>query len=393
MTDDLLRSGLSRRRLIQFGLAGGAALWAGSSVLSAGAGSRRRLVVMMLQGGVDGLSLAPPLRDADYHRLRGPLAIASPLRFTADFGLHPAMPSLARMAAAGEVRLIPAAGSPTRTRSHFTEWDVLSTGRAGETGLSTGWLNRAVAALAPSGKVAAVSLDAVATAAVAGAAPFAAWSPGLPPIGAGLSDALADLYRGDARLKGMLASNLALQRQVEEVDGGPTLPPLAARARGLGRLLARGDGPVAGFLSTGGFDTHQDQGGEHGALADRLREVDQALAALRDASAEAWAHTVVLVFTEFGRTAAVNGASGTDHGVGSAALLVGGALKRGGIVGDWPTLAPGALHEGRDLAPTLDLRAVFRGVLAEHLGLSRAVLDAQVFPGSSSLPDVRGLIA
>lgn len=391
MIPPLKTPGLSRRRLLQAGLAGGAVAWAGGAYWSgARAAERPRLAVLMMQGGLDGLSLAPPLKDARYQALRGALAVDAPLPFSADFGLHPALPELAAMAGAGQVRLAPAAASPGRSRSHFGEIEVLTSGMVRGSAADGGWLNRAVAALAPEGPVSAVSLDAVASTAVAGEALFGAWAPGAPAIG-DLAQPLHTLYRDEPQLRALLSVASRTERLAAGAADGPPLPEVAVRARALGRMFRQEDGPVVGFISHGGFDTHQHQGGARGRLADRLSELDQALAALREGAGPAWARTVVVVFTEFGRTAAVNGSGGTDHGVASTALVLGGAVRSGGLIGDWPTLEPGRLYEGRDLAPTLDLYALFKGVLAEHWGLTRAQLES-VFPASAARP-LAGLIA
>lgn len=125
----------------------------------------------------------------------------------------------------------------------------------------------------------------------------------------------------------------------------------------------------------------------------RLTGLDQLVSGLKDGLAEDWSRTVVVVATEFGRTARTNGTQGTDHGTGSSLLLAGGALRRGGLIGDWPTLADNRLFEGRDLAPTLDVRSVFKGALRDHMGVDRAALDSQVFPGSAAeAPTMNGLV-
>jgi uncharacterized protein (DUF1501 family) len=132
------------------------------------------------------------------------------------------------------------------------------------------------------------------------------------------------------------------------------------------------------------FDTHVNQGGATGLLATRLYALDRTIAGLHDGLQQGWAQALAVVVTEFGRTAAVNGTGGTDHGTASAALLLGGALKPGGIVGDWPTLGEGRLHEGRDLAPTLDVRGLFKAVLRDHYGVESSALEGQIFPDSAS---------
>lgn len=148
-------------------------------------------------------------------------------------------------------------------------------------------------------------------------------------------------------------------------------------------------GPQVAAISLDGFDSHANQAG---LLNTRLAYMDAVLDGIHAGLGPEWKNTVVVVATEFGRTARVNGTNGTDHGTASTALLLGGALKKGGIVGDWPTLKTSALFENRDVAPTLDMRGLFKGVLAEHMGLERAVLEKAVFPDSAAARPVSGLV-
>jgi uncharacterized protein (DUF1501 family) len=127
-------------------------------------------------------------------------------------------------------------------------------------------------------------------------------------------------------------------------------------------------------------------------LAARLTGLDTAIDALRVELGDAWKQTAVLVATEFGRTVAINGTRGTDHGTGACAFLVGGAVKGGRVIADWPGLASSNLYQGRDLNPTLDLRSVCKGVLGEHMGVGEAQLEATIFPESRSAKRVEGLI-
>jgi uncharacterized protein (DUF1501 family) len=148
-------------------------------------------------------------------------------------------------------------------------------------------------------------------------------------------------------------------------------------------------GPTVAAISLDGFDSHANQAG---LLTARLAYLDAVLDGVHTGLGPEWKNTVVVVATEFGRTARVNGTGGTDHGTASTALLLGGALKPGGIVGDWPTLKQQALYESRDVAPTLDMRGLFKGVLAEHMGVDRAALDGGVFPNSAAAKPVLGLV-
>jgi len=156
-------------------------------------------------------------------------------------------------------------------------------------------------------------------------------------------------------------------------------------------FLRQEDGPRVAVFDTTGWDTHANEGGAEGQLAGRLKALDAGLAQLKDALGPAWSDTAVLLVTEFGRTAAVNGTRGTDHGTAAAAFLVGGAVAGGRVVADWPGLSQRALYQGRDLNATLDLRSVFKGVLAEHLGVAPRALEEQVFPESAAAKALRGL--
>jgi len=158
------------------------------------------------------------------------------------------------------------------------------------------------------------------------------------------------------------------------------------------RLMARADGPRIAAMNLDGWDTHIGQGFGRGRIARQLATLDSVIAALRDGLAPVWAQTAVLIVTEFGRTVRINGSAGTDHGTGTVVLLLGGAVRGGHVLGDWPGLAPERLFEARDLAPTTDLRAVFKGVLADHLGVASRALEEDVFPGSAMAPPLRGLL-
>jgi len=157
--------------------------------------------------------------------------------------------------------------------------------------------------------------------------------------------------------------------------------------------LARPDGPRIGALAFDGWDTHANEGAMSGRLAMLLGALDGAIAAAETSMGPAWRETVIAIVTEFGRTARINGTNGTDHGTGTVALLAGGALKGGRVVADWPGLKEANLHEKRDLKATTDLRAVLKGLLRDHLRVDEAALASKVFPESSAVKPVTGLLA
>ena len=229
-----------------------------------------------------------------------------------------------------------------------------------------------------------------------GPAATESWSPGgRSNGGAGrIAAALQELYRDDPMLLSALASGLATEAQAEGLGAGAVK---AGDTRGFafttGRFLSAPDGPSIAVLSLDGYDTHANQGAAEGQLANRLGALDAAVAGLREGLGADWSRAVVVVATEFGRTARVNGTGGTDHGTASTLFLAGGAVKPGGVIGDWPTLQRARLFEDRDLAPSLDIRSVFKGVLADHLGVDRRALETRIFPASREAPLVTDLVS
>lgn len=383
-----------------------------SFAASDGGLERKKFVFVICRGGMDGLTVSPPVGDPDYAGLRGPIALKDEaLRLDATFALHPALSATYALARAGEARIAPAVATPDRARSHFEAQDVLETGAAAVYAESSGWLNRAVGSLARSRKVAALSVGPTAPLVIRGRAPYGSWSPGkVVDTASRLPTLLQDLYKNDPLLGPALARGLATEAMAKTAmeDAGhadPTGEPAGAdvrlrqgreTARRLGETLAgfmlEPGGPQIAALSLDGFDTHANEGAAQGQLATRLAYLDAVLDGLHTGLGPDWRDTVVVVATEFGRTARVNGTGGTDHGTASTALLLGGALKRGGIVGDWPTLKESALFENRDVRPTIDMRGLLKGVLGEHLGVERAALDTAIFPNSGGVTPVTGLV-
>jgi uncharacterized protein (DUF1501 family) len=394
----------SRRSLIGAIGAGMTLAFAGRSLASDGGLSRPKLVIVVCRGGMDGLAVTPPIGAPDYPGLRGAIAFspAETLPIDADFALHPSLGGFHRLIISGEARIVPALASPDRARSHFEAQDVLESGASSAYGAETGWLNRTLQVLNPGRAVEAVSVGATAPLILRGPAVSGAWSPGGKTAASSrLSSLLTDLYAGDSLLGPALAQGLETELMaataLAAADGaGALTAPAQGESISLGRTVAgfmvQPGGPDLVAISADGYDTHANQGRVTGALSVRLAHLDGLVEGLRTGLGAAWRRTVVVCVTEFGRTARVNGTRGTDHGTGSTALLAGGALKPGGIVGDWPGLAPAALFEGRDLRPTVDSRSLFKGLLLDHLGIDRRALDRTVFPDSLVAPPLTGLV-
>lgn len=331
--------------------------------------SRPRLVVVVLRGGLDGLAAVAPWSDLRYGELRGGLALSPPgetdglLDLGEGFGLHAALPRLHARWAAGELALLHAAATPYRERSHFDGQDALERGAV--SGPDVGWLARALARRQASG----VALSPALPLLLRGGGAASTWSsPRGPSVEDDTLDRLADLYAADPVLAAELAEGRATAALVEGASTTNDRPEdsLVAEAQAAAALLAAPEGPDAAVLQANGWDTHANQGAASGALARRLAGLDAALDALRIGLGETWRHTVVLVLSEFGRTARVNGTGGTDHGTAGLAMALGGGV-RGGWRGDWPGLD--ALHEDRDLRPVNDTRALCAAALRDLWGL------------------------
>lgn len=400
---------LSRRQFVLNGLAAGAALTVFPRLAIADA-RRPRLVLVILRGGLDGLHAAPPVGDPGYASLRGQHALAldgetPALKLDGLFALHPSLINLHEMAGRGEATLLHAVASPYRERSHFDAQDVLENGSAIAHGLDSGWLNRAVAGLPGTGER-AVALAPTLPLVLRGPSPVSNWSPSkLPGPDDDFLRRVDHLYQTDPQL----AEALARAREINlmaSASGGAMTSSMAdtasagAAKAGVASTLAQAaaqflvdpQGPSVAVLDLSGWDSHVGAFGPQSGLSKNLASLDAGLAALKAGLGPAWRDTVVLVATEFGRTARPNGTEGTDHGTGAAAFLLGGALRPMAVRADWPGLRDAALYQGRDLQPTTDLRTVAKGVLLEHLRLPEATLDTAVFPDSRGVKPMSGLV-
>jgi len=377
-------------------------------VASAAGARDPRLVVIILRGAMDGLSAVGPLGDPDYVDLHRELALTkdgphAALPLDGFFGLNPSMGNFARLYNAKQALVVHATATNYRERSHFDGQDVLESGMPAPGRVESGWLNRAVQHLPSGAKVEseALAIGYVPPLVLRGPAPIMGWAPAdMPPPTDDLLLRLGALYdHGDPALARALRESVETDRKAAKMDmaslkqGGDVVEQMRKAARGAARLMAAEGGPRITALAFDGWDTHVQEGGATGRLATLLGGLDQSIAEFEQALGPAWSQTVVMAVTEFGRTARINGDSGCDHGTGSAAFLAGGALAGGRMVADWPGLKPANLFENRDLKPTTDLRAVMKGLLADHLGLSADVLGKAVFPDTTGVAPMRGLIA
>jgi uncharacterized protein (DUF1501 family) len=366
-------------------------------------GGPKRLIVILLRGAVDGLNVVVPYADQAYYEARPTIAIAQPgaldgaLALDGRFGLHPALAALVPLWRQGDLAFIHASGSPDSNRSHFEAQRYIENGTPGRSTTADGWMNRLLLALpGRRGPTDAISIGATLARILTGAAPVANLPLGPDPgralpidqpqlagafdrLYAG-NDALGEAYREGRGARAQLLGDLAREQAIADA-GAPPPASFAARAARLGRLIG-GDARIRlAFVGLGGWDTHVDQGGSKGRLANRLRSLGEGLVALAHGLGDTWRDTVVVILSEFGRTVRENGDRGTDHGHGNVIWVAGGEVEGGRVYGQWPGLSAAQLYQQRDLAITTDFRAALVAILGAHMGLADRQLEL-VFPGA-----------
>lgn len=362
-----------------------------------------RFVLVILRGALDGLAAVPPMEDAQYASARGEMALdaGNTLALDNGFALHAAMQPLHKLWQARQMQVVHAVASPYRSRSHFDAQDILENGGNGTGGTYSGWLGRAVAAME---QQKAIAISPQMPLVLQGGGDFASswYTKSLTNHSdEGFLDKVKGMYAQDAQLNPYLqqaiaAENTALMALSKEDRASgrkaTAINQFPVAVKSCASFLRQPAGPRIAVLETAGWDTHARQGTAQGDLANKLGNLAEGLAVFPQALGEdVWRKTVVVVVTEFGRTVSANGTGGTDHGTASAAFVLGGGLANNRTIGDWPGLAKHQLYEGRDLKPTTDMRSLFKTVLHEHLGLSTAVLERDVFPDSGQAQMLKGL--
>ncbi|HZU51027.1 MAG TPA: DUF1501 domain-containing protein, partial [Sphingomicrobium sp.] len=346
---------LTRRSfLAATGMSGAISLLGFPNMAFAKTNGERRFVFIIQRGAADGLNIVAPTGDPAYEALRGEFApeLASGAKLNSFFTLHPALAETAKMYGSREALFVHAVASPYRDRSHFDGQNVLESGGSAAYRLKDGWLNRLLDLL-PASEARALALSSTVPMALRGAHQVSSYA--ITQLAKPSDDLLARvgaLYESDHQLHGLWTAAMETREKAGEpmrASGG------GQKGSAAGTLAARmllGDGARIAMIETTGWDTHS---GQRGRLAAQLRDLDGMLAALKSGLGAEWSNTLVVVATEFGRTAKPNGTGGTDHGQASAAMLIGGAVAGGKVIADWPGLADSMLYEGRDLKPTADL--------------------------------------
>jgi uncharacterized protein (DUF1501 family) len=411
---DLARRAVSRRGFMK----NGALALVGTSVIPAfltrsvyaemqtAAKNQKKLVVIFQRGACDGLNVVIPHGEKAYYAMRPTIAVQQKelIDLNGFFGLHPEMAAFKPLYDQGHLAIVHAAGSPDTTRSHFDAQDYMESGTPGNKGTVDGWLNRALADEKVQGKESAFRAVALGTQvprtlqgkepaiAIANLADFSVAGKG--PQTSSISNAFQAMYdeSTDSMLHGTGEETFEAVKMLKSADPAHYQPavgvvypntPFGNSLKQIAQLMKANLGVEAAFTDIGGWDTHQNQGGATGQLANRLKEFSESIAAFWKDMGQDSENITLVTMSEFGRTARQNGTGGTDHGHANVMFVLGGSVKGGKIYGKWPGLGPDQLNEGRDLAVTTD----FRNVLGEAAYKSLGAHDMQrVFPGSQVNP-------
>ena len=378
---------ITRRRFLALAASSGGALFV-PQITFAAAETDRRFVFVIQRGAADGLHIVAPYAEPEYANLRGPIAseIDNATKLDASFALHPALVETAKMYKAGEALFVHAVATAYRDRSHFDGQNVLETGGRAPYELKDGWMNR-LTALLPKRKAAPIALAPTVPMALRGPAETTSYAPSaLPEPNDDLLARVGLLYQRDPLLHPLWSAAIETRNMATKDERGQDPAALGKLAA---TFLARANGPRIAMIETSGWDTHTHQVAR---LARLLAGFDAMLAAMRDGLGQSWAKTTVLVATEFGRTAAENGSGGTDHGTAAVVMLIGGAVKGGRIIADWPGLSQSALYENRDLKPTMALDALIAGAAGETLSIDPDLVMRTIFKEGTGAKPITGLI-
>lgn len=385
-----------RRRFIK-----NAAILAGSSlllqfpkILWAAIPTDRRLLVIVQRGAMDGLGAVPAIGDPNYIQARGSLAFTDKgiLPLNGFFALNSAIPTFQKLYTDQELVILHAAATPYRERSHFEAQDLLENGSTKPHGLNTGWLGRTVDSLG--GTVNSLAIGPTIPLLLQGKKIAESWSPSImTPPDHDFITRVSRMYAADPLLSKTVNSVISDTTNMDASMGGEMArrQQFTSMMQMAANLMLKENGARIASIDIGGWDTHADQGLDAGRLAQALKNLSQGVDAFKQAMGAVWAQTAILVITEFGRTVMVNGSNGTDHGTASAAFLLGGNVKGGQIIGDWPGLAKSALYQERDLFPANDLRSLLKAALLDHLSVPLPEIEQRIFPNSDSAKPYSGL--
>jgi len=329
--------------------------------------------VILLEGGMDGLTAIPPFGDPDLVRMRKIITPENYLKLNSFFGLHSSFKALAGLFANNQASVVHATSIPYLKRSHFEGQNWMEGGGLSPFSEKSGWLGRSLELANIPGR--ALSLD-------------------MPLILRGHNENdnfFPSSIRNSSKLKTKLIDAISMAHAKESADvyskvsnksklGITNIPrDPSSLAKYAGKVMSQDDGPLASVIRIKQFDTHARQGADIGKHADRLSIIDDVIGGYREGLGDAWDRSIILTMTEFGRTVAVNGTTGTEHGYGTAGILAGGVISKSRVISQWPGLAKSDQFERRDLMSTIDYWSVCAACIEKALGLDHDLIASRVF--------------
>lgn len=341
---------------------------------------KKNLIVIMLRGGMDGLTAVPFIGSQRLAELRPTINVQKAHKIDGAFALHPSLRHFKAQWDIGKAAILHATSIPYTGRSHFEGQNIMQTGGLTPYAEDTGWLGRGMEAA----EMKALSISLPMPLLLRGNGDNDNFYPSNRPMpSADILKLLEDSYHGEDGLAAAMAKIRA--RPVSMVMGGGDDDNIEALAKIAAQQIKEAGGPSVAVFDLGGFDTHSFQGGDRGQHADELQKYDRAIGVLHRQLGEAYDHSLIVTLTEFGRTVAQNGGSGTEHGYGTALLMTGGLLPSSRVIGDWPGLDKKALFEGRDLASTTDARAAYASIMGhifdrDHQFMCRTAFFDEALP-------------
>ena len=334
---------------------------------------KRNLVIIMLRGGMDGLT-AVPVRDGLLDKARPDIQVEGLLSLTSDFSLHPKLKYFHKLWQQKRASIVHATNIPYQLRSHFDGQDLMESGGHVPYKERTGWLGRGINAAELQGLALSLPMPLLLR---GSESPDNYYPTGLKMPPPDLLDKIAQSYDADEEIAAVMKS-VQMRPRSMMINRGRDPKQLARQAA---IQLAKDDGPRIAVFDIGGFDTHAAQGGADGQHGEKLQDFDRVLRSLSDGLGEALDKTIILTLTEFGRKIEQNGGYGTEHGYGTAILMAGGLVKKQQIYSDWPGLKKKDLFEGQDLMATIDARSVYCSAMASCFQVDFDYLRQQAFFG------------
>ena len=334
--------------------------------------TEKRLLVVLLRGGMDGLASVPPLGDKNLSKIRKDILVNGANDLDGFFGINPSLRFLGSEYHKGRAAFVHATSFPYTGRSHFDGQNIMETGFEHAYAVTSGWVGRAMNAAGFSSLAVSLPIPII----LRGNAVNSNYFPtNFQKAGKSVYTDVKKMWQNDPQLAGLL--DPIIGRQMQHGGRGDTRELVSFAAK----EMHKPDGPRVGLLEFEGFDTHALQGNEHGHHAEILAELDGVLEGFKREMGDLYDNTVVVTVTEFGRTASENGTQGTDHGWASAIFLAGGLVKGKQVISDWPGLGSKDLYEGRDLLMTIDARDVYAEVIKTVFDLDDEEINRQVFVG------------